>query len=174
MEEPLLPLLELPDGTDAEVREFVRRLFRENYVRDTTGREPEVRDWHGRRVKFHAPNFDHAFSEAANYRLSAGVHDEPLSVRRAQRTLWIKEAIAGTVGTIEVRGQVRRDTRGRERKRRTLIVVEERYVVVLQPCRRAGYDYEFVTAFPADRAYLDKIRRESALLEMKKPQSFGD
>lgn len=174
MEEPLWPLLELPEGAGDEVRDFVRRLFRENYVRDVDGREPEVRDWHGRRVKFHAPNFDHAFSEATNYRLSAGVHDEPFSVRRAQRMLWIKEAIGGTAGTIEVRGQMRRDSRGRERKRRTLIVVEERYVVVLQPCGKDGYEYEFVTAFPADRAYVDKIRRESALLEMKKPQSYGD
>lgn len=174
MAEPLWPLLEVPGGTVDEVRDFVRRLFRENYVRYAHGHEPEIRDWHGRRVKFHAPIFDHAFSEASNYRLSAGVHDEPLSMRRAQRMLWIKEAIAGTAGTIEVRGQMRRDSRGRERKRRTLIVVEERYVVVLQACEKQGYEYEFVTAFPADRAYIDKIRRESALLETKKPQSYGD
>lgn len=88
--------------------------------------------------------------------------------------LWIKEVLAGSAGTIEVRGQHRKDSRGRMRKRRTLIVVEERYVVVLQACEKEGYEFEFVTAFPADQAYLEKIRRESALLEIKKPQSYGD
>lgn len=32
---------------------------------------------------------------------------------------------------------------------------------------REGYDFEFVTAFPADHMYLEKIRRESAVLEMR-------
>ena len=30
---------------------------------------------------------------------------------------------------------------------------------------------EFITAFPADESYLQKIRQESGLMEIKKPQS---
>ena len=174
MADTLWPLLDPAGASEDEQREYFLRLFLENYVMGAQGQEPDIRDWHGRRVKFHPPNFDHAFSEASNYRLSSGVHDIPLSMRRAQRMLWIKEAIAGSAGTIEVRAQTRKDSRGRMRKRRTLIVVDERYVVVLQACEKEGYAFEFVTAFPADQAYLDKIRHESALLEMKKPQSYGD
>jgi len=174
MADTLWPLVDPTGASDNEQREFFLRLFVECYVKDAQGQEPDIRDWQGKRVKFHTPNFDHAFSEASNYRLSSGIHDVPLSMRRAQRMLWIKEVLAGSAGTIEVRGQHRKDTRGRMRKRRTLIVVEERYVVVLQACEKEGYEFEFVTAFPADQAYLEKIRRESALLEIKKPQSYGD
>ena len=171
MADTLWPLVDPAGASENEQREYFLRLFVEIYVRDAEGQEPDIRDWQGKRVKFHALNFDHAFSEASNYRLSSGVHDLPLSMRRAQRVLWIKEAIAGSAGTIEVLGQHRKDSRGRMRKRRTLIVVEERYAVVLQACEKMGYDFEFVTAFPADQAYLEKIRCESARLDVKKPQS---
>lgn len=174
MSDMLWPLIEPIEGSEDEQREYFRRLFVSNYVRDAQGLVPEIRDWHGRRVKFHATSFEHAFSDATNYRLSYGVHDQPLSLRRAQRMLWIREAIAGSAGTIEVLGQHRKDSRGRLRKRCSLIVFEERYVVVLQACALEGFDFEFVTAYPADRSYLDKIRRESARLEIKMPQSSGD
>lgn len=174
MADSLWPLMDLDGATEDDQRDSCFRLYVEHYVRDAKGREPEIRDWHGRRVKFHRFTFDHAFSEASNYRNSAGVHDLPFSVRRAQRLLWIKEVVAGAAGTIEVRGQERQDSRGRLQKRRTLIVLDERYVVVLQVSKKDGYDFEFVSAFPADRAYLDKIRRESVLIETKMPQSYGD
>lgn len=167
MADMLWPLVEPVGDTDDARREFYRRLFIETYVRDAQGDVPDIRDWHGRRVKFHALTFGHAFSEASNYRLSAGIHDVPLSLRRARRILWIKQTIAGAAGTIQVLGQHRKDSRGNMRKRRTLVVIEERYVVVLQACTHEGYDFEFVTAFPADHAYLGKIRRESAVLEMR-------
>jgi hypothetical protein len=58
----------------------------------------------------------------------------------------------------------------RNKKRRVLIVVEERYVVVLEE-RKEPKLLEFITAFPADESYLKKIRQESGLVEIKKPQS---
>lgn len=171
MGEPLWPLLELEANSETALQEAYRRVYVETYV------QGDIKDWAGRRVRFHYNTFDHAFSESRNYRTSAGVHEVPFSLARAKRMLWIREALACSGGTIEVRGQVRQDSRGRSRRRRTLIVVEERYVVVLQPSERRGQDegLEFVTAFNADRAFLDKIRRESALIETKKkPQSYGD
>ncbi len=167
MAELLWPLVEPVGSSEDDWRAYYRKLYVETYVRDAQGGVPDIRDWHGRRVRFHAPSFDHAFSEASNYRQAAGVHDVPLSLRRARRILWIKQAIAGAAGTIQVLGQHRKDSRGNMRKRRTLVVIEERYVVVLQACAFEGYDFEFVTAFPADHMYLEKIRRESAVLETR-------
>lgn len=171
MPDHLWPLLRLEAETDDELKEMYRNVYLETYVRDARGKEVEIRDWRGNRVKFHAQTFDHAFSEATNYRLSAGVHDKPFSKRRARCILWIKEVLTASAGTIERRHQLRQDSRGRMRKRRMLLVVEERYVVVLQERTNPGGELEFVTAFPAEESYIQKIRQESALLETKKPQS---
>jgi hypothetical protein len=54
-----------------------------------------------------------------------------------------------------------------------LIVVEERYVVVLEE-REEPKVLEFITAFLADESYLEKIRQESGLLEIKNPSLNGD
>jgi hypothetical protein len=61
-----------------------------------------VRDWAGRRVVFHAPSFEHAFSESSNYRLSAGVHDIPYSADRLRRIHWIKLALTAEGINLEV------------------------------------------------------------------------
>jgi hypothetical protein len=127
----------------------------------------EVRDWAGRRVRFHAPTFDHAFSDASNYRLSAGVHDIAVSHRRLQRIRWIKWALAAEDVGVEVVSTVRQDSRGRVRRRRTVIVLDNKYVVVLQTCEDKDFAFEFVSAFPADRAYLDKIRLGATVLERR-------
>lgn len=174
MPDHLWPLLRLEAKTDDELKEIYRKVYLETYVRDVAGREVKIYDWRGTRVRFHAKSFDHAFSESTNYRLNAGVHDLPFSKRRARCILWIKEVLAASTGTIERRHQLRQDSRGRMSKRRTLLVVEERYVVVLQEQTNPGGELEFVTAFSAEESYIQKIRQESALLEIKKPQSYGD
>ena len=132
--------------------------------------QAEVRDWAGRRILFHRPTFDHAFSESSNYRTSAGVHDVPFSLSRAQRIHWIRKALAAEDVDVDVIGQTRMDSRGRPKRRRTLIVIENRYVVVLQLSEREGYDYEFVTAFQPNAAYLVKIRQDGALMEKRRPK----
>jgi len=37
--------------------------------------------------------------------------------------------------------------------------------------RKEEKTLEFISAFPANESYLEKIRQESALIEIKKPQS---
>jgi hypothetical protein len=54
-----------------------------------------------------------------------------------------------------------------------LIVVEERYVVVLEELKEKKV-LEFITAFPAEENYLKKIRQESGLMEIKNPSLNGD
>lgn len=171
MADKLWPLLRLKADSDEELKELYRQVYIENYVHDKKGKPVEIYDWQGNRVIFPKRQFDHAFSEATNYRLSAGVHDIPFSKRRARYILWIREVLAASNGTIERRSQMRPDSRGVMRKRRNLIVVEERYVVVLNEEKGNPVRLVFVTAFPADAAYLKKIREESALLEIRKPQS---
>lgn len=148
---------------DDEVRlqAAYRQIYMDEYVRE------EVRDWAGRRIRFHGPSFVHAFSEATNYRLSAGVHDVPLSLARLQRIRWIKLALAGEGVRIEVLAQTRQDSRGRMKRRRSLIVLDNRYVVVLEPSEDAGFDFIFITAFPADQSYLDRIRRGANVVERR-------
>ena len=161
MTDPAWPLCVLAvDGADALEAAYFE-IYRQEYVL------AEVRDWAGRRVRFHAPTFSHAFSEASNYRTSAGVHNVHLSLRRLQRIRWIKCALAGIGVRIEVLAQTRQDSRGRSRKRRTLIVLDNRYVVVLEPCVAEGYAFDFVTAFPAEQTFLDRIRRGSNVVERR-------
>jgi hypothetical protein len=165
-------LCELEADSEASLRDAYLAIYVAEYV------QAEVRDWSGRRILFHRPTFDHAFSESSNYRTGAGVHDVSFSLPRAQRIYWIGKALSADGVDIDVIGQIRKDNRGRPRRRRTLIVIDNRYVVVLQLSERDGYDFEFVTAFPASAAYLVEIRRDGALVEKRRhkkmPQSCGD
>lgn len=161
MVEPGWALCVLQIGDEVKLQTAYRQIYLDEYVR------AEVRDWDGRRVRFHGPSFDHAFSEATNYRLSAGVHDVPLSLARLQRIRWIKLALAGEGVRIEVIAQTRQDSRGRMKRRRSLIVLDNRYVVVLEPSEDDGYEFVFITAFPADQSYLDRIRRGANVVERR-------
>ena len=154
-----LCVLQIDD--EVKLQAAYRQIYLDEYVR------AEVRDWAGRRVRFHGPSFGHAFSEASNYRLSAGVHDVPLSLARLQRIRWIKLALAGEGVRIEVLAQTRQDSRGRMKRRRSLIVLDNRYVVVLEPSDDDGYELVFITAFPADQSYLDRIRRGANVVERR-------
>ncbi len=98
------------------------------------------------------------------------MQDVPLSLPRAQRIRWIRKALAAEDVDVDVIGQTRMDSRNRPKRRRSLIVIENRYVVVLQVCEREGYDYEFVTAFQPGVAYLVEIRRSGALMEKRRPK----
>lgn len=172
MSEHLWPLLRLQADTDEELKEAYRQVYLQTYVRNVDGQKIEISDWQGKRIFFNAhPNFfEHAFTEHNNYRSSYGVHSDKLDKRRARCLLWIKEVLRGEVGTIERRHQTRKDDRGRLRKRRSLIVVEERYVVVLEE-RKGGDGLDFISAFPANEGYIKNLRAESTLMETKKPQS---
>lgn len=154
-----LCVLQIDD--EVKLQAAYRQIYVDEYVR------ADVRDWAGRRVRFHGPSFGHAFSEASNYRLSSGIHDVPLSLTRLQRIRWIKLALAGEGVRIEVLAQTRQDSRGRMKRRRSLVVLDNRYVVVLEPCEDEGHDFVFITAFPADQSYLDRIRRGANVIERR-------
>lgn len=173
MIEHLWPLLRLKAATDKELIEEYRRVYIETYVKTTDGKEIELYDWNGNRIIFRAGTFNHAFSESSDYRFGGGEHDISFSKKRARCILWIKEVIAATKGHIERRGQLRKDSRGQFKKRRVLIVVEEQYVVVLE-VGKTPKQLEFISAFVADEQYLQKIRAESSLLEIKNPSLNGD
>lgn len=167
MPEHLWPLARLDAATEEELTAAYRRLFLETYVVTRDGKVIELFDWHGNRIHFNPRIFDHAFSESSNYRFGSGVHNVPFSRKRARCILWIREVISASKGTIEVRQQFRKDSRNRSKKRRVLIVVEEKYVVVLEELANHK-EFEFISAFPADETYVQKIRKESLLLETKK------
>jgi hypothetical protein len=164
----LWPLLRLKAATDKELIEAYRRVYIETYVRNADGKEIELYDWNGNRVIFRAGAFNHAFSESSDYRFGGGEHDIPFSKKRARCILWIKEVIAATKGHIERRGELRQSKR-----RRVLIVVEEKYVVVLAMGKKPK-ELEFISAFIADEQYLARIKGNSSLLEIKNPSLNGD
>ncbi len=168
----LWPQLRLNANSEEELIQKYKKVFIETYIRTSDGQEIEIYDWLGNRVKFHERNFDHAFSESSDYRFGGGVHDKPFSKKRARRILWIKEVLTASKGSIDKLHQQRPDSRGRLKKRRTLVVVEEKYVVVLEESQKRG-ELFFITAFPADNQYLAKIRRESAYMETKKSPSLN-
>jgi hypothetical protein len=80
----LWPLLRLKANTETELKQLYRKAYLETYIRDADGNEIEIYDWHGRRVRFHARTFDHAFSASSNYRFGDGFHDLPFSNPRAR------------------------------------------------------------------------------------------
>jgi hypothetical protein len=164
MGDPGWPLLQLAAANDADLKKLYRVVYLQDYV------NAQVHDWKGRRVKFSVHSFDHAFSQSGNYRLSAGVHEIDFSQKRAQRIGWIKLALAASDVSVEVLAQNRQDSRGRLKKRRAVIVIDNRYVVVLEPIIDPAYQFIFVTAFPADQAYLDKVRRGATVLERRSGQ----
>ncbi|WP_219820998.1 hypothetical protein [Marinobacter persicus] len=45
--------------------------------------------------------------------------------------------------------------------------MEERYVVVFDDPKEKGKPHQFVTAFPADQSYMERIKRTSFLVETK-------
>lgn len=169
MSKHLWPQLRLKANTEEELKEKYRTVYIEKYVRKNNGQKIEIYDWQGNRIIFGPHFFEHAFSESSDYRRKKE-HNIPFSKKRARRILWIEEVLSATKGTIERRHQRRKDSRGRLKIRRTLIVLEEKYVVVLEQ-RKKPCILSFVTAFPADSDYIEKIRRESELHEIKKPQS---
>ena len=77
-------------------------------------------------------------------------------------------------GTIQRYIQSRKSDRGYQKKRRILVVVEARYVIVFNDPQRAGKRHEFVTAFPADMSYLERIKRQSFLAETVSARKPGD
>lgn len=167
----LWPFLIL-DGSDIKERkEACKKIFLTNYVRDEQGNRIIITNWEGKTVHFNEHIFEHAFSESSNYRFSNGIHNKPLSERRAARILWIKEVLLASGCTIEVYGHIQPDSRGRARKRRVFLVTEEKYVVILE-IRNNG-EYDFISAYPADDNYINEKKRTKAwkLLEIKKPQS---
>lgn len=173
MSEHLWPLLRLQADTEEELIAAYRQVYLESYVCRPDGTPVALCDWNGTAVRFsgHPKVFEHAFSESSNYRRQKD-HDVLFSKRRARCLLWIKEVLRGDGCTLELRIQTRPDSRGRPKKRRSLIVVEEKYVVVLEENQKVGC-LEFVTAFPADDIYLKKLRKESQLVEIKKSPSLN-
>lgn len=168
MAESLWPQLRLKADTDDELIEKYRQVYMETYVRDEQGNRLIFQDWTGCRYQFSERAFEHAFSESRNYRLSAGIHDSGYSKSRLRRMLWIKEVLSLSAGTVQRFSQTRKTDRGRQVKRRTLVVVEERYVVVFNDPQQLDRPHQFVTAFAADQGYIQKIKRESFLAETRK------
>lgn len=168
MAESFWPQLRLKADSEEELIEKYRQVYLETYVWDEQGSRRIFQDWTGCRYQFSERAFDHAFSESRNYRLSAGVHDGGYSRSRLRRMLWIKEVLRLSEGTVQRFSQTRKTDRGRQAKRRTLVVVEERYVVVFNDPQQQGKPHQFVTAFAADASYLQKIKRESFLAETVK------
>lgn len=174
MSESLWPQLRLKADTEGELVEQYRQVYLDTYVRDEKGKRHTFFDWAGVSYQFGAHAFEHAFTESSNYRTSSGIHDAGFSKKRLRRILWIKEVLALSAGTVQRYSQSRKNDRGKQVKRRTLVVVEESYVVVFNDPLGDKEHYEFVTAFPADASYLNKLKRESFLAETKKAAIKGD
>jgi hypothetical protein len=148
---------------DGDLWKAYRKVFIETYVRDAAGNEPLFMDWRGRRVKFHAGNFAHAFTRNPNFREGLD-HKSELDERRAQRVLWIKEVLVVSAGTVHLfREQFIQN--GDRKRRRVFFVVEETYVVVLDEPPDSEAPLQFVTAYPSvNRNYEREIKRKGGVL----------
>ena len=169
MTESLWPQLRLDGDTEEEIVAKYRQVYIDTYVLDEDGKQRVFTDWNGTTITFAAGAFDHAFSKASNYRDGVGIHDAGFAPERARRILWIAEVLKASAGTIQRYTQTVINSRGHQKKRRTYVVVEESYVVVLDDPRKPGDSYKFVTAIPANKGYIDsQIRKKSFLAETKR------
>ena len=173
MTKHLWPKLRLKAETTEELKEKYKKIYIETYIQKPDGTKVKIYDWNGNRVRFNLHAFEHAFSESSNFRFKDGHHDIPLSKQRARCVLWIKEVLTGEKGTIEIYNQYRKDSRGRRKKNRVLLVVEENYLVVLE-YRKKDNDMQFITAYPAYPQKIQKIKREGGWIETKSPSLSGD
>lgn len=165
--QPLWPFLifEGLEG-DALVDKY-REIYLNHYVRYKDGKPKIWTDWTGAQIKFSSFIFDHAFSDTKNFR--QGLNHEKFSLDRAKRMLWIEEVLKASAGTISRYSSTRQSDRGKTLKRRTFLVNEENYLVVLNNPEKTGKPYEFLTAYAIqDLDYIDYLKQTSALLETKK------
>lgn len=167
MGESLWPQLRLKADNEEELIEKYRQIYLQTYVQDEDGNRRTFTDWSGVTYQFGAHAFDHAFTESSNYRTSSGVHDGGWSKKRLRRILWIKEVLELSAGTVQRYRQSRKNDRGTQAIRRTMIVVEESYVVVFNAPQGRADHHEFITAFPADKTYLDRLKKTSFLAETR-------
>lgn len=161
---PLWPFL-LFEGIegDALVQAY-RQVYLDTYVKDSNGQARVFTDWAGAQVVFPSFQFDHAFSKTNGYR--QGLDHDQFSIERAKRMLWIQEVLAGSKGTINRYVQTTQTDRRKQLKRRTFLVSEENYFVVLNDPSTAEKPFHFVTAYAiTDLDYLQKLKRKSVLIE---------
>lgn len=167
MTESLWPQLRL-DGrdTNAKVQKYWK-VFQETYVFDDAGERRIFVDRTGCQYRFssHFNAFKHAFTEAKDHRTSSGIHNAGWSMKRLRRILWIREVLNHSAGTIQRYSQLKKSDRSnRQEKRRTLVVVDESYVVVFTDPKDRSKPKEFVTAFPASGDYIEKEIRQKGFL----------
>lgn len=168
MAESLWPKLRLKAESDEDLIAAYRKVYLDTYVFDENGNKRIFTDWTGAKITFAAGAFDHAFTKAQNYRFGTCVHDGGFDHERARRILWIAEVLAASAGTIQRYTQTKKDSRGRDKKRRTYVVVDESYVVVLDDPRKPDKPFTFVTAIPATPSYIKtEIKQKSFLAETK-------
>lgn len=165
--QPLWPFL-MFEGLEGEalVAKY-REVYLNHYVRNENGSQKIWNDWTGAQVKFSSFRFDHAFTDTQNYR--QGLDHEHFSIERAKRMLWIEQVLCASAGTIYRFGSSRRSDRGQTLKRRTFLVNEENYLVVLNDPATLEKPFEFLTAYAIrDLDYLKKLKQTSVLIETKK------
>ena len=163
----LWPFLTFKGLSNIDLIEAYRRVYLETYVKKPSGEKLILRDWTGAQVNFPPWQFDHAFTKSNNYR--EGLDHDRFSLERAVRMLWIQEVIQATNGTTSRYVSTRQSDRGKRLKRRSFLVHEESYLVVLSdPCDE-GKPFQFLTAYPVyDADYLKEIKRTSVLVESRK------
>lgn len=165
----LWPKLRLKADSDEELIAAYRQVYIDTYVVDEDGNKRIFTDWNGAKITFSKGAFDHAFSKAKNYRHGTCVHDGGFDHERARRILWIAEVLAVSAGTIQRYSQIKKDSRGRDKKRRTYVVVDESYVVVFDDPRKPDKPFSFVTAIPANSSYIEtEIKQKAFLVETRK------
>lgn len=158
---PLLPLLEFPGLVDEPLIEAYRQTYVTTYVVGPDGQKKVLQDWTGASVSFGRHAFNHAFSRTERRR--EGLDHESFCLHRLQRLLWIREVIGGNVGTI-----ARYVHRERDKHRRSFLLCEEDYLVVLDDPRKPGLPYQFVSAFPmSDADYVTRFKSRAMRVETK-------
>lgn len=165
--QPLWPFLifEGLEG-DALVAQY-REIYLNHYVRNADGTSKIWTDWTGSQIKFSSFIFDHAFTDTKSFR--QGLNHENFSLERAKRMLWIEEVLKASAGTIYRYSSTRQSDRGKTQKRRTFLVNEENYLVVLNNPAKEGKPYEFLTAYAIqDMDHIAYLKQTSALMETKK------
>ena len=153
-------LLDLENLSEEEAEEKTYKEYIKLYTDHETHKGMVgVRKSHdGDDVLFYEWRFDHAFFESA-YKTSRQYNKGKFSQQRASRIRWIGEIIAGNIEgceCYEIPDFNRRDATGRIMIKRLYMLMEERYLVWLEPHQKGGWWFSSAYIETKGRNYIKR------------------
>ncbi len=141
-------------GSEHDVINQCKKLFMENYIRDSEGAERKIYTHDGLRVHFVENDFAHAFYEDKDKKI--------FSFDRARRVRWIGAIISGQVSGVVVR--LAQDHPRRGITRRLYMHIAKKYLVILTLLNNG--EFRFCTHYSPRQENVRTINQKTNFMEL--------